>query len=244
MDSKRSTQSKTKGSKKDTDRTESFIKAYNKVQAAEPNEDGKVSVIDVSNLLDNGTGWTIKNAPVNNYAGLKWIGELKVVSNNYDKYHLALNILGRDMSQKDFDDELGSYLDTFAERYGNVGKIQSFVEFKRSNVGKFAEDKMEAAYEKYAPPEFAFNVRKTKNGGSKTKPKGEKKKTTTTSKKITVFSPVRSSLADFAKATKKLKPEEFSALVVDRNTVPVVKKVFVKSGRRLVESPSQPAESE
>lgn len=52
-------------------------------------------VIDVSTLKDNGTGARLVNAPPINYRGAKkGIEGLNIISNNYENYKLATDILG------------------------------------------------------------------------------------------------------------------------------------------------------
>ncbi len=66
--------------------------AYNAVV-----QNGKV--LDVSKLTENGTGWKSTNYPKGDANGVfhgtkKWVGQVPVVSDNYQTYALAMRLLG------------------------------------------------------------------------------------------------------------------------------------------------------
>lgn len=82
-----------------------------RVKSAQAGEE-KVFVVDVSNVKNDGSGISVREAPATNKSKKKQIGELLIVSNNTAAYELALSNLNDDRQL------LQQYINAFKEHYG------------------------------------------------------------------------------------------------------------------------------
>lgn len=77
------------------------------------NKEGKV--IDVSKLSDDGKGLKIVDKPKTDRGTKKMIGELAIISNNYENFKKTIDLLSSAYNQ-----DLSQYADNFANTYGTT----------------------------------------------------------------------------------------------------------------------------
>jgi len=77
-------------------------------------------VLDVSKFSADGKGARVISAPKSDRSAKKQIGDLNIVSDNYDSYKLAIDILG-----PEYHVFLESYLDNFGDRSRSSPRTRS-----------------------------------------------------------------------------------------------------------------------
>jgi hypothetical protein len=102
----------------------------------------KNMILDVSHLRENGTNYKIVSEPKTDYGAKKKISDLALISDNYEGYKLAVDLLGPDYQE---------YAEAFLVKYG-VEKIMASPKTSPKNIQELPAEKMTKKKRELSPP--------------------------------------------------------------------------------------------